>query len=125
VAVPAAGVRQRNERMVGEVYPSEGRADGGVLNGVPDEQVDAPGDSVEAAGDSMDDPAMDAPDVDTPDVDTPEPIEVPEPPVTGDPLVDEAVRRIAAAVRHPLEDQVPVYDAVHRGLQDRLADVED
>jgi hypothetical protein len=54
-----------------------------------------------------------------------EPFEVPEPPVTADPVVDEAVRRVAAAARQPLDTQVAVYDAVHRALQDRLADVED
>jgi len=53
------------------------------------------------------------------------PFEVPQPPQTGDPVVDEAVVRVAAAVQLPLDDQVGVYDAVHRALQDRLADVED
>lgn len=53
------------------------------------------------------------------------PFEVPEPPVTGDPIVDEAARRVGAAVQEPLDTQVAVYDAVHRALQDRLADVED
>lgn len=54
-----------------------------------------------------------------------EPYEVPEPPVTGDAMVDDATRRVALAAREPLDVQVAVYDAVHRGLQDRLADVED
>jgi hypothetical protein len=53
------------------------------------------------------------------------PFEVPEPPVTGDPIVDEAAQRVGAAVQEPLDTQVAVYDAVHRALQDRLADVED
>jgi hypothetical protein len=54
-----------------------------------------------------------------------EPFEVPQPPVTGDPAVDDAVARVAEAARQPLDHQVGVYDAVHRALQDRLADVED
>lgn len=91
------------------MYPSEGRADDGVLDGVL-----GPADGEEGSADFGDEVA-----------DEPEPIDVPEPPVTGDAVVDEAVRLVAKAVLHPLEDQVPVYDAVHRGLQDRLADVED
>lgn len=89
---------------MGRVYPSEGRVDdGGVLDGVL-----GPACGEEGSADHGD-----------------EPVDVPEPPVTGDAVVDEAVRLVAKAVLHPLEDQVPVYDAVHRGLQDRLADVED
>jgi hypothetical protein len=54
-----------------------------------------------------------------------EPFDVPPPPVTGDPVVDDAVARVAEAAGQPLDHQVGVYDAVHRALQDRLADVED
>lgn len=54
-----------------------------------------------------------------------EPYEVPEPPVTGDPVVDDSVRRVAGAAVQSLDVQVGVYDGVHRALQDRLADVED
>ena len=54
-----------------------------------------------------------------------EPFEVPEPPVTGDPAVDDAVRRVAEVIGQPLDVEVTAYDAVHRALQDRLADVED
>lgn len=50
--------------------------------------------------------------------------ELPDAPVTGDDAVDDAVRHLVAAVRAPLEDQLPVLEAVHRTLQDRLADVE-
>jgi hypothetical protein len=53
-----------------------------------------------------------------------ESIERPEPPVTGDEAVDQAVARLADAAAAPLEEQLPVFDAVHRTLQDRLADVE-
>lgn len=49
---------------------------------------------------------------------------VPEPPQTGDPAVDDALARLVAAAGRSLEEQVPVYDAVHRTLQDRLADLE-
>jgi hypothetical protein len=54
-----------------------------------------------------------------------EPFEVPQPPVTGDPVVDEAALRVAAAAQQPLDTQVAAYEAVHRALQDRLADVGD
>ena len=50
--------------------------------------------------------------------------DVPEAPQTGDAGVDEAVARLREAVTGPLEGQVAAYDAVHRALQDRLADVE-
>ncbi len=49
---------------------------------------------------------------------------VPEPPATTDPGLDEILRELAHASELPLEDQLPVIEAVHRGLQDRLADVE-
>lgn len=48
----------------------------------------------------------------------------PEPPRTGDPAVDQAVAALAAAAGEPLQDQLAVYDAAYRTLQDRLADVE-
>jgi hypothetical protein len=50
--------------------------------------------------------------------------EIPEPPVTGDPRLDDAIRRVAAAVAQPLEAQVEAFEVAHRALQDRLADVE-
>jgi hypothetical protein len=49
------------------------------------------------------------------------PIEIPH---TGDLTVDEALSRLAEAAALPLEEQVGTFDAVHRTLQDRLADVE-
>ncbi len=45
-------------------------------------------------------------------------------PATGDPGLDEALRELALASAISLEDQLPVIEAVHRTLQDRLADVE-
>jgi hypothetical protein len=45
-------------------------------------------------------------------------------PHTGDLAVDEALTRLAEATDLPLEEQVGVFDAVHRTLQDRLADVD-
>lgn len=48
-------------------------------------------------------------------------LQVPE---TGDPGLDETLRELARASAIPLEDQLPVIEAVHRSLQDRLADVE-
>jgi hypothetical protein len=50
--------------------------------------------------------------------------ELPEPPATGDEAVDQATALLARAAAEPLETQLPVYDTVHRTLQDRLADVE-
>lgn len=47
-----------------------------------------------------------------------------EPPATGDDHVDEAVHALAQAMREPLEMQVQAFERAHRGLQDRLADVE-
>ncbi len=47
-----------------------------------------------------------------------------EPPATGDPALDEMLLALAQASAIALEDQLPVIEAVHRGLQDRLADVE-
>ena len=48
----------------------------------------------------------------------------PEAPHTGDDAVDAAVQLLAGVCDRPLDDQLSVYDAVHRTLQDRLADVE-
>ena len=56
--------------------------------------------------------------------DQPPAFEVPDPPETGDPDVDSAINAVAAAMDGPLEEQVAVYEAAHRTLQDRLADVE-
>jgi hypothetical protein len=51
-------------------------------------------------------------------------VTLPDPPRTGDDVVDAAVERLSRVATEPLEDQLAVYDAVHRTLQDRLADVE-
>jgi hypothetical protein len=48
----------------------------------------------------------------------------PDPPQTGDADVDKAIGALAQAVGGPLEEQLTVYEAAHRTLQDRLADVE-
>lgn len=52
------------------------------------------------------------------------PAGVPAPPVTGDGVVDEAVAQLAFVSEVPVDEQPAIYDAVHRVLQDRLADVE-
>jgi hypothetical protein len=57
-----------------------------------------------------------------PDVDAPA---VPDPPETGDAEVDVALSRLTELVRGPLAEHVSGYEAVHRELQDRLADVEE
>jgi hypothetical protein len=53
-----------------------------------------------------------------------EPIELPEPPATGDAEVDDALRRLADLTGTPLQGHPVIYETVHRTLQDRLADVE-
>lgn len=46
------------------------------------------------------------------------------PPVTADPEVDDAVARLVDLPAVALEDHPAVFEAVHRRLTDRLADVE-
>lgn len=49
---------------------------------------------------------------------------VPDPPATGDPHVDEALSRLhASAASGDLDAQADAGEAVHRALQDRLADL--
>ena len=50
--------------------------------------------------------------------------DLPEPPYTGEPGVDEALARLASVTGATLEEQLPVLESVHRTLQDRLADVD-
>jgi hypothetical protein len=50
-------------------------------------------------------------------------IEYPDPPRTGDAEVDEAIEGLAQAINGPLEEQLTAFDAAHRTLQARLADV--
>lgn len=71
---------------------------------------------VDAVADGPGDDVLDAASADLADL--------PEAPRTGDNGVDEAVSRLREAVAGPLDGQVAAYDAVHRALQDRLADVE-
>jgi hypothetical protein len=49
---------------------------------------------------------------------------VPEPPDTGDEVVGFAIGGLSALGSAALEDHPAIYEAVHRTLQDRLADVE-
>ena len=49
---------------------------------------------------------------------------VPQPPVTGDLEVDEAVARLVDLPELDLGDHPTVFEAIHRTLTDRLADVE-
>jgi hypothetical protein len=65
--------------------------------------------------------ALDSADLDSADEAVPD---YPDPPRTGDPAVDEVIDAVARAVGGPLEEQLAVYDAAYRTLQDRLADVE-
>lgn len=61
-------------------------------------------------------------------VEASEPMAVDQPPVeielTGDPRVDAALARLAELDELPTVAHVEVYDAVHRGLQDALADLD-
>lgn len=43
-----------------------------------------------------------------------------EPPVTGDAVVDQALRELDLASGHPLADRVEAATAAHRVLQERL-----
>jgi hypothetical protein len=60
-----------------------------------------------------------------PDVQTPATPEFPEAPETGDAEVDAALTRLVGRVQETLTEHVPAYEAVHRELQDRLADAEE
>jgi hypothetical protein len=62
-------------------------------------------------------------DADADDADA-EAIDYPDPPRTGDADIDEAIEALAYAVSGPLEDRLTAFDAAHRTLQARLADVE-
>jgi len=53
-----------------------------------------------------------------------EAVAAPEPPATGDDAVDEAVATLRDVSAVPVDEQPAIYDAVHRALQDRLADVD-
>lgn len=93
--------------MTGEGWGPVGRPDGdgaepaqvaGSASGLPTRSVGAPG-----------------------VLELPDGIEIPD---TADPELDAALRALAAASAVPVEDQIPVIEAVHRALQDRLADTE-
>lgn len=47
-----------------------------------------------------------------------------EVPTTTDPALNSLLAELSGASELPLEDQLPIIEAVHRGLQDRLADTE-
>ena len=49
---------------------------------------------------------------------------IPDPPQTGDLEVDAALAALADSIGGSLEEQLAAYEAAHRTLQDRLADVE-
>ena len=56
--------------------------------------------------------------------DLPSAAEQPTAPATGDDDLDTLITQLAANATVALEDQLPILEAVHRTLQDRLADVE-
>jgi hypothetical protein len=57
-------------------------------------------------------------------VESPAAADEPSPPMSGDEDVDALLAQLAAHAAVPLEEQLPILEAVHRTLQDRLADVE-
>jgi len=85
------------------------------------EQRDQPADHAELAGAVDDAEPADNTEPAEGQFDAPE---LPEPPHTGEPGVDEALTRLASVTGATLEEQLPVLESVHRTLQDRLADVD-
>jgi hypothetical protein len=49
---------------------------------------------------------------------------LPEPPVTGDPRVDDALARLGELPELPVAEHLSVYEDVHRRLHDALADLD-
>ncbi len=47
-----------------------------------------------------------------------------DPPVTGDPRVDDALARLTELPDLPVAEHLPVYEDVHRRLHDALADLD-
>jgi hypothetical protein len=50
---------------------------------------------------------------------------VPDPPVTGEPVVDAAVDGLRALADQPVSEHVAIFDETHRQLQDALADLDE
>jgi hypothetical protein len=48
-----------------------------------------------------------------------------ERPVTGEPPVDDAIRRLDDLTEMPVSEHVGVFDESHRRLQDALADLDE
>jgi hypothetical protein len=46
-------------------------------------------------------------------------------PLTGEPAVDDALRRLDQLADRPVAEHVGVYDDAHRQLQDALADLDE
>jgi hypothetical protein len=57
-------------------------------------------------------------------MDESEPRDIPEPPETGDEAVDAALVAVARVAAGPAVEQLTGYEAAHRSLADRLADVD-
>jgi hypothetical protein len=49
----------------------------------------------------------------------------PERPDTGEPVVDDAMKRLDDLTDAPVSDHVGVFDEAHRKLQDALADLDE
>ncbi len=50
--------------------------------------------------------------------------DVPEPPVTGEPLVDQTLDGLGELADLPTAEHVAVYDGVHQRLSDALTDID-
>jgi hypothetical protein len=100
----------------------------GVLGEAGDEPLDEPVD--EAADEPVDEAADEPPADDTPGIPD-EPATFAEEiraqadlPETGDARVDEVLARLGGIENQPTSEHVAVYDEVHRGLQDALANLD-
>jgi hypothetical protein len=107
-----------------QVFPAgDGTAETGMTEAMGTSDTGA-ADAVDPVDAPVDDAQGDNEPVDNEPSDDEPGFEVPDPPQTGDPEVDQAVAALAVAVGGPLEEQLAVYESAHRTLQDRLADVE-
>ena len=90
----------------------------------PNVDTMAPGEGL--AEEEVTEPEVTEPEVTGPEVTEPEIAEPDQPPdEAGDPRVRSALGRLTPLDELDVEDHVPVYDAVHRDLQDALADAAD
>lgn len=85
-----------------------------------DAAADIPGDA-ETAEEAETGGIPDEPEVFAEELRAEDAVEVPE---TGEPRVDEVLSTLAGIENRPTSEHVGVYDEVHRGLQDALANLD-